>query len=45
MDLLVYTLEEVAQRRDSLVSIAAVIEEEGKVLYERAAARISALDR
>jgi hypothetical protein len=35
MDILVYTPEELAQRRNSLASIASVIEREGKVLYER----------
>ncbi len=37
MDILVYTPEEVAERRRSLISIVPVIEQEGKVLYERKA--------
>ena len=37
MDILVYSPQEGAARRKSLVSIVPVIEEEGIVLYERAA--------
>ena len=35
MDILVYTPEEVQRRKNSLVSLVPVIEEEGKVLYDR----------
>lgn len=35
LDILVYTPAEVAQRRDSLVSLVPIIEQEGHVLYER----------
>jgi predicted nucleotidyltransferase len=35
MDILVYTPEEVAARRNSLASVVPTIEKEGKVLYER----------
>lgn len=35
MDILVYTPQEVAERRNSLVSLVPVIEREGEVLYER----------
>jgi predicted nucleotidyltransferase len=35
MDILVYTPEEVAARRNSLASLVPVIEKEGRVLYEQ----------
>jgi|YelNatPaOPRAMG01_1025707.scaffolds.fasta_scaffold00501_26 predicted nucleotidyltransferase len=35
LDLLVFTPEEIAQRRTSLASIVGEIEREGRVLYER----------
>ena len=35
MDILVYTPQEVAERKNSLVSLVPVIEQEGRVLYER----------
>ena len=38
MDLLIYTPEEVAERRNSLISIVPIVEAEGELLYERKAA-------